>query len=256
MTANIQSVTKTLIENDKNFIALADASEHGKSGLQGVVTKIQEIARDSEGLLEINSVMENIASQTNLLSMNAAIEAAHAGESGKGFAVVAGEIRKLAELSGQQSSNTAAMLKKIKSSIDSITKSSDDVLNRFDLIDAGVKTVSQHGQNIRAAMEEQELGGRKILESVSRLREISVSVNKGTEEVSITVDEVMESASEFMSISNQIVGSMNKIISGAMGEIKVTVENVNDMSIKNNIDFTELKSETEKFNISDEDYKT
>ncbi|WP_461252397.1 methyl-accepting chemotaxis protein, partial [Treponema sp. R8-4-B8] len=136
MVANISSVTNTLVSNTANVNTLKEASEVGRGGLQEVATDIQEIARESEGLLEINSVMENIASQTNLLSMNAAIEAAHAGEAGKGFAVVADEIRKLAESSSDQSKTIGTVLKKIAESIKQITSSTENVLARFEAIDS------------------------------------------------------------------------------------------------------------------------
>jgi len=225
------------------------ASENGKIGLQAVAEKIKEIAHDSEGLLEINSVMNKIASQTNLLAMNAAIEAAHAGEIGKGFAVVADEIRKLAETSGQQSKTTASMLKKIKTSIDSITVSSEDVLSRFEVIDNGVKTVSAHELNIRNAMEEQEVGGKQILESINRLKDISVSVKKGAEDMISSGEEVKHQTSEFINISNDAMKGMNEIVHGAMQEIKVAVTMVDEMSAENSKNFDELKAESQKFKV-------
>jgi len=250
MTANINSVTRTLVENSKNVESLTEASENGRARLQTVAEKIQEIAKDSEGLLEINSVMDNIASQTNLLSMNAAIEAAHAGEAGKGFAVVADEIRKLAESSGEQSKTTATMLKKIKSSIDSITKSSDDVLARFQTIDTGVKIVSEHELNVRRAMEEQEAGGKQILESVGQLKEITLSVKNGAEDMAESGRSLIKETHDFISISDNVVDSMNQIISGAMAEIHTAVKLVDEMSTENDKNFNELKQETGKFKVS------
>jgi len=249
MTANIHSVTKTLTENSKNVTQLLGASENGKIALQAVAQKIQEIARDSEGLLEINSVMENIASQTNLLSMNAAIEAAHAGEAGKGFAVVAGEIRKLAESSGKQSNTTAAMLKKITTSIVSITESSNDVLSRFGVIDDGVKTVSEHEQNILNAMEEQEVGGKQILESIDRLKAINVSVNDGSKGMLKAGNQLIQQTHDFIKLSNSAVNGMNAIVNGAMHEIKIAVDHVDDISAENSKNFDELKAESEKFKV-------
>jgi methyl-accepting chemotaxis protein len=255
MTANIHSVSQTLVENSKNVESLTEASERGKTAVHAVAQEIQEIAKDSEGLLEINSVMNKIASQTNLLSMNAAIEAAHAGEIGKGFAVVADEIRKLAESSGQQSKTTAGMLKKIKASIDNITKSSDEVIARFGAIDTEVKTVSTHELNIRHAMEEQEVGGRQILEAISRLREITVSVQKGSEDMSKSSGDLIRETDEFIKISNEAIAGMNEIVNGAMKEIKTAVTHVTEMSAENNKNFEDLKGETLKFKTTTGDEK-
>ena len=255
MTANIHSVTKTLIENSKNVSGLTEASENGKIGLQAVAEKIKDIAKDSEGLLEINSVMNRIASQTNLLSMNAAIEAAHAGEAGRGFAVVADEIRKLAESSAQQSKTTAAMLKKIKASIDTITASSDEVLSRFEIIDTGVKTVSTHELNIRNAMEEQEVGGKQILDSIERLKEISITVKKGASDMHQSGNEVQQQTEDFIKISNSAMSGMNNIINGAMKEIKTAVVHVNEMSAENSKNFEELKGDSNKFKVESNDEK-
>jgi CheY-like chemotaxis protein len=255
MTANIHSVTKTLIENSKNVEALTEASENGKTGLQTVAEKIKDIAKDSEGLLEINAVMKNIASQTNLLSMNAAIEAAHAGESGKGFAVVAGEIRKLAETSGQQSKTTAEMLKKIKASIDSITKSSNDVLDRFEAIDTGVKTVSQHEQNIRSAMEEQAVGGKQILDSMQNLKDISFQTKEDAGEMLEAGNQLIKQTDEFIKICDEVVKGMNEMVNGAMKEIKTAVVHVDEMSEENNRNFDELKAESDKFKVTRGDEK-
>jgi len=246
MTANINSVTRTLVENSKNVIALTEASENGKTGVQTVAQEIQEIAHDSEGLLEINSVMNNIASQTNLLSMNAAIEAAHAGEAGRGFAVVADEIRKLAESSSKQSKTTATMLKKIKASIDNITKSSNEVLSRFGAIDSGVKTVSEHEQNILNSMEEQEVGGKQILESISRLRDITSSVKQGSDHMAESGETLVKETDGFIKISKETVDGMNEILKG-VNKINVSVNHVNEMSQENNKNFDALKQETDKF---------
>ena len=178
MIAGAKSIGGTLARNAESVKALQDASTDGHSGLSEVAADIKEISHESESLLEINSVMRNIASQTNLLSMNAAIEAAHAGDSGRGFAVVADEIRKLAESAGQQSKTIGTVLKKIKGSIDKITHSTDGVLEKFEAIDDGVKTVAQQEGVIQNAMEEQSTGTSRIMQTIAQVNEITVQVKE------------------------------------------------------------------------------
>ncbi|MCL2805235.1 MAG: methyl-accepting chemotaxis protein [Treponema sp.] len=249
MVANTRSVTETLIKNSANVTTLKEASEVGRTGLSGVASDIQEIARESEGLMEINSVMQNIASQTNLLSMNAAIEAAHAGEAGKGFAVVADEIRKLAESSGNQSKTISGVLKKIKGSIDKITRSTEKVLSNFEAIDTSVKTVAEQEENIRSAMEEQGEGSKQILDGISNVNEITRQVRSGSSEMLNGAKEVIQESNNLEKVTQEITSGMNEMASGAE-QINVAVHHVNEISIKNREGIDVLIKEVSRFKVS------
>jgi methyl-accepting chemotaxis protein len=227
---------------------LIDASEVGRTGLEEVAADIQKIARESEGLLEINGVMENIASQTNLLSMNAAIEAAHAGEAGKGFAVVADEIRKLAESSGEQSKTISTVLKKIKDSIDKITRSTDSVLNKFAAIDGGVRTVSEQEENIRNAMEEQSAGSKQILEAIGQLNEATQMVKSGSGEMLEGSKQIIHESRNLEMATQEISNGMNEMATGA-DQINVAVSRVNSITGENKENIDILVQEVSKFKV-------
>jgi methyl-accepting chemotaxis protein len=191
--------------------------------------------------------MENIASQTNLLSMNAAIEAAHAGEAGKGFAVVADEIRKLAESSSEQSKTIGNVLKKIKGSIDKITKSTETVLTRFESIDSGVKTVAEQETNILNAMERQEEGNSQGSSSIS-LNDITKQVKTGSEEMLQGSQEVMKESQNLERVTQEITGGMNEMATGA-DEVNAAVNSVNEMVGKNREAIDSLLKEVSRFKV-------
>ena len=248
MVANTKSVADTLIKNEANVKVLIDTSEMGRYGLQEVAADIQEIARESEGLLNINSVMEDIASQTNLLSMNAAIEAAHAGESGKGFAVVAGEIRKLAENSSKQSRTISAVLKKMKEAIEKIKKSTENVLNKFEAIDTSVNTVVQQENNIRSSMEQQQSGNRQLLQGIGNVNEITGHVQSGSREMLIGANEVINESANLEKVTQEIKLGISEMAAGA-AQINVAINHVKDITRKNRENIGILVEEVSKFKV-------
>jgi methyl-accepting chemotaxis protein len=248
MLSNIQSVTRTLMNNAGNVKGLIASSEAGRSGLREVSADIQEIARESEGLLEINAVMENIASQTSLLSMNAAIEAAHAGETGKGFAVVADEIRKLAENSGEQSKTISAVLRKIKDSIDKITKSTENVLDKFGAIDQGVRIVSTQEENIRNVMKEQDAGSKQIMEAISQLNKTTQLVKNSSEEMLEGSRQVIQESKNLEMATQEITNGINEMAAGA-DQINIAVDQVNSISGENRENIDLLVREVAKFKV-------
>jgi methyl-accepting chemotaxis protein len=248
MAVSIRSVSDTLETNVQNIQSLADASNKGRQDAQVVVSGAEAIAQESEGLQEINAVIQNIASQTNLLSMNAAIEAAHAGEVGKGFAVVADEIRKLAENSSEQSKTISSILKKIKTSIEGITTSTSIMVQGFDIIEEGVGTVSRQESVIREAMAKQEAGSQNITDAMGTLKTIMESIKDSSGTIAQEGADIQQMANGLKQITAEIQNSMAEITAGAE-QVSGGISGISEIGGKNKENIEALDGEIANFMV-------
>ncbi|WP_294424905.1 [Fe-Fe] hydrogenase large subunit C-terminal domain-containing protein [uncultured Treponema sp.] len=196
MIANINSINSILEHNAESVGLLDGATRKGMTGIENVAELVSKIEENSNGLSEMSSVIQKIASQTNLLAMNAAIEAAHAGDSGRGFAVVADEIRKLAESSGSQARKISDVLKNVKQLIDATFKDTGDVQKEFSEVVQLSGTVVEQEQTVRRAISEQNEGGKQLLQAVGTMRELTQTVKERTEKLLTDTNAIKESILE------------------------------------------------------------
>ena len=196
MIANINSINSILEHNAESVGLLDGATRKGMTGIENVAELVSKIEENSNGLSEMSSVIQKIASQTNLLAMNAAIEAAHAGNSGRGFAVVADEIRKLAENSGSEARKISDVLTNVKQLIDATFKDTGDVQKEFSEVVQLSGTVVEQEQTVRRAISEQNEGGKQLLQAVGSMRELTQTVKERTEKLLTDTNAIKESILE------------------------------------------------------------
>jgi methyl-accepting chemotaxis protein/purine-cytosine permease-like protein len=246
MTAHINSITQTLLHNGEHVQDLAHASAQGKVSLQVVSQDIQEVAQESANLLQINAVIRNIASQTNFLSMNAAIEAAHAGKAGLGFAVVAEEIHRLAESSAEQVIIISRALKRITQTIERIHGATGQVIVHFEDIDRRVNTVVHQEQQMLATMKQQDAGCKEILSMIRYSKDLSQNVRAESEEMLLGSKQVITEGKNLENLTTDLTNGIDEIAIG-MNQINTAVSRVAEIATENKESITVLVQSLARF---------
>ncbi len=214
MVGNINSINKTMAKMSEQFSKLSSNASEGTLAEDSVYNKIEDIAHNSENLQIANQVISDIASQTNLLAMNAAIEAAHAGESGKGFAVVSDEIRKLAETSSKNSDSINKTLTTVQNGIKSIVEASLTSKNTFTNVAQQISDTDKIVKEITGTLEEQKEGASQILQALSQMNTMTGDVHQNATEMVSGNTIILDEIKKLTEYNNKVTVSLAQIVNG------------------------------------------
>jgi methyl-accepting chemotaxis protein len=210
MIASINEVSKSTAEAASQAEMTARVAKEGSQAVEKVVASMQSIAESSEHIYEIIDVISDIAEQTNLLALNAAIEAARAGEHGKGFAVVADEVRKLAERSAESTKEIAGLIKNSTKKVEEGKSLSDGSRGALDQILGAVEKTQAIISNISSTMNEQAKSTQEVSSSMKELGDLAGSITELTEAQSQRRELAEKLLGELLDHSNNISASIEE----------------------------------------------
>jgi methyl-accepting chemotaxis protein len=248
MIGNISSVNISIEKMADLFTDLQDHAEGGVQKQDVVNEIIKQIEEKSVSLQEANQVISDIANQTNLLAMNAAIEAAHAGDQGKGFSVVADEIRKLSETSTQQSKKIRDQLTDISDSITKVVQASTDSSDSFVQLSTIISNTDNLVHQIKDAMHEQQEGSKQINEALHSMNNSTVEVRGASHEMSIGNKTILAEITNLQDLSMKLKDSVDTV-SEETQKFNVTstsLENISKQVIKS---IDEISSQIDEFKV-------
>ncbi len=214
MLASIENIVR-ITDKDKALAeALVAEADRGRSVFEESFDKVSGIAGSVDAIQAMASVIKGVAGQTNLLAMNAAIEAAHAGEAGRGFAVVADEIRKLSETAAKSSREISATIAEVTRRIQEAASTRKATADAFDAISTRIADVSRSVTEIFSNVAEMQTGGKQILEAMSDLKGRSVDLADRSRHFNAATGSLVEGMDSLHRLSAEVVASIDEISTG------------------------------------------
>ncbi len=251
MAANIGSVSSVADRADGVARKLKEAADEGDAALADSMKAIQEIDESARAVRDIVLVLSKIAAQTNLLAMNAAIEAAHAGEAGKGFAVVAAEVRSLAENAAASAKNIAGLMKEMNGKVERGSSLAGKAGEAFMSIRQGVEQTTELVVSISSSMAEQKSGAQEILDSVNSLIEATAAIRDRTADQKEKSKGMEQAMLRIVEASNNIFEAVQEE-TGSTQSLSRVVRTVREEAENNRGHVGDLDAAVSKFKVGEE----
>ncbi len=255
MIASIENIASISTTARQQLGRLDSASEASRQVLEEQEELVSQMSNASDRLLEANELIAGVTEQTDLLAMNAAIEAAHAGDAGRGFAVVADEIRKLAEMTGEQSRQVDTDIASIRNLIGRLVVGSRTSNEGFSEIQSALADVQNVFQEINEAMQEQRSGGSEILDALRQMRDLTTTVNDGSSEMRAGNEQMLTAIRNVNEITQRSRESIRRVNDG-ITRISGEMEEIKNVSERNTRQVAEIMTATDRITLSTSHEKT
>ena len=248
MTENTNQINELIKQAKELSNNLSESSEAGSTEVDKTESVINSVSEKSKMMSEVIQVIQQVASQTNLLAMNAAIEAAHAGEAGQGFSVVADEIRKLAENTQMQAKSIKDLINEITGAIAEGSASMQDTKSMFYKIQQEIATQTTVVENIAKTMDVQSTGAEEILSTTNKISNNIKSVNSLIQNQAKYTQEIRNGINDVVDLSEKIDGSMNISVE-ILKDYSQSMEIVNGKALQNQTSVQTITDELNKFEL-------